>query len=352
MKDRDGSGRKIRQTTWAVIGAVVGVSYGLGLRVLAGLQMSGFEVMSWGFIVLMPFALGCVTVYCAELRGRQSLWVWALLPWVAVGGALAGTVLALLEGWICVVMFAPAALVLATAGGIAGGVAGRTIRSRRGRAITMACVMVLPVFTSTWERPVFHQLESRRVENVIDIQAAPEVVWRNIERVPAIGKDELPKTWAGRIGFPDPIEATLTHEGVGGVRNATFERGLSFIETIDTWEPEQRLGFTIAANTDKIPPTTLDEHVRVGGEYFDVLRGEYRLEPLGNGVTRLHLSSQHRLSTDFNWYAHLWTDAVMSDLQWRILQVIKGRCENLQPQRAQRSTEGVISRARIAHHPW
>jgi len=38
---------------------------------------------------------------------------------------------------------------------------------------------------------------------------------------------------------------------------------------------------------DRIPRETLDEHVTVGGEYFDVLRGDYRLEPLGNGVTRV-----------------------------------------------------------------
>ncbi len=327
MNINNGHDQQIRKSTWAMIGAAVGLTYGLSLRLLAGLHASGFQVMSLGFILFMPFALGCVTVYCAELRSWQSLWVWALLPWVAVGGALAGTLLALLEGLICIVMFLPIALVLATIGGIAGGLAGRMIRSRRTRAVTMACVMVLPFFTAAWERPVFYQLESRRVENVIDIQASPEVVWRNIERVPAIRKNELPKTWAGQIGFPDPIEATLSHEGVGGVRNATFERGLSFIETVDVWEPEQRLAFTIAADTDKIPPTTLDEHVRIGGEYFDVLRGEYRLEPLGNGMVRLHLSSQQRLSTDFNWYAHLWTDAVMSDLQWRILQVIKLRCE-------------------------
>jgi uncharacterized membrane protein YhaH (DUF805 family) len=327
MEVNNRSKRRLNQRYWLLVGAVIGAGYGLSLRLLAATHFAGLEVMSFGFIFFMPFALGCVTVYVAELREKQTAWVWVLLPWVPVVGALAGTILALLEGLICVVMFLPLALVLSTAGGIAGGVAGRLIRSRRARTITVTCVMVLPFFTMAWERPVFYQLESRRVENVIDIRATPEAVWRNIERVPAIGKDELPNTWAGKIGFPDPIEATLSHEGVGGVRDASFERGLSFLETVDVWEPERRLSFKIAANTDQIPPTTLDEHVRVGGEYFDVLRGEYRLEPLGNGITRLHLTSEHRLSTDFNWYAHLWTDAVMSDLQWRILQVIKRRCE-------------------------
>ena len=192
----------------------------------------------------------------------------------------------------------------------------------------MACIMVLPFLTGPWEKQVFYGWESRHVENVIDIQAPPEVVWRNIERVPAIRHDELPSTWAHAIGFPDPIEATLSHEGVGGVRNASFAGNLVFIETIDVWEPRQRLAFTIATDTDKIPPTTLDEHVRIGGPYFDVLRGEYRLEALPKNATRLHLSSQHRLSTDFNWYAHFWTDAIMSDLQKRILIVVRNRCQS------------------------
>ena len=38
--------------------------------------------------------------------------------------------------------------------------------------------------------------------------------------------------------------------------------------------------------------------------------------------------SKHRVSTDFNWYAHLWTDAVMSNIQREILRVIKNRCEH------------------------
>jgi len=318
---------EFRRWEWFIGGAVIGVVYGFGLRLLASLHPAGFEVMTVGFTCFMPFAMGCVTVYLAEMRGRQRVWVWIVLPWISVLAALGATMLALLEGLICVAIFAPLALILGSLGGVLGGLSGRIIRSRRTRSVTVACVMVLPLLTAPWERHAFHQLDLRRVENVIDIQAAPEMVWRNIERVPAIREDELPRSWTHSIGFPNPIEATLSHEGVGGVRNASFTGGVLFIETVDVWEPQQRLEFSITARTDRIPATTLDEHVRVGGPYFDVLRGEYRLEPLGNGVTRLHLSSRHRVSTDFNWYAHLWTDAIMSDLQRRILHVLKQRCE-------------------------
>jgi hypothetical protein len=310
-----------------IASAVIGGMYGITLRILASLNMDALRVMSIGFILFMPFALGCIAVYIAEVRRPQRVRTWIWLPWLSLLAALGGILVTVLEGFICIAMFLPIGMLLASIGGMVGGLAARFVKSRRARSLTMACVLVLPFLTGPWEKHVFYEWESRRVDNVIDIQASPEVVWRNIERVRAIRRDELPSTWAHAIGFPDPIEATLSHEGVGGVRNATFVGNLVFQETIDVWEPGQRLAFTIATDADKIPPTTLDEHVRIGGPYFDVLRGEYRLEKVSKNVTRLHLSSQHRLSTDFNWYAHLWTDAIMSDLQKRILLVVQHRCQ-------------------------
>jgi hypothetical protein len=310
-----------------LMGIVAGTVYGLFIRVMAGVHSDFFSVMSIGFIFFMPFALGCIAVFIAEIKQPQRVRTWIWLPWLPLLASLLGTLITLLEGVICIVMFLPVGIPLASIGGVLGGLAARYLRSRRAQGLAMACIVVLPFVTGPWEQKVFYRLEARQVENVVDIQAPVAVVWQNIERVRAIGSEELPSSWAHAIGFPDPIEATLSHEGVGGVRNATFAGNLAFIETIDVWEPGRRLGFTIAAETDKIPPTTLDEHVRIGGAYFDVLRGEYRLESLPGGATRLHLSSRQRLSTDFNWYAHLWTDAVMSDLQKRILYVVEQRCE-------------------------
>ena len=111
------------------------------------------------------------------------------------------------------------------------------------------------------------------------------------------------------------------------MRTATFEHGLTFFETVTRWEPAHALAFSIRADTANIPPTTLDEHVTVGGPYFDVLDGEYRIESLGGGNVMLHLTSHQRLSTDVNGYASLWTVAIMQNLQTSILQVIQHRSQ-------------------------
>lgn len=310
------------------LGAVSGVLYGLAARLAPHFfpDFSPSFVMIAGFTCFLPFALGFIAVFLAETGKRQRIWAWLYLSWIPLAGTRLGVWLLFLEGLICIIMFIPLGMLLSAMGGVAGGLAGRSLRCWRSRSASLTCVMVLPFLVAPWEKQVLWQENFRQVENTIDIHAPADVIWRNIERVPAIRGEELPVSWTRRIGFPDPVEATLSYEGVGGVRNATFAGGVLFLETVDVWESQQRLAFSIHAET--VPSATLDEHVRIGGPFFDVLRGEYRLEPLGNGMVRLHLSSRQRLSTDFNWYAHLWTDAVMSDLQQRILQVIRHRCES------------------------
>jgi hypothetical protein len=219
-------------------------------------------------------------------------------------------------------------MICASLGGLLAGLVLRIPRLMAAKNACLALVALLPLLTHPWLRDALTRRDVRTVENVRVIHASQEVVWKNIERVPRIAPQELPFSWTHRIGFPSPVEATLSFEGVGGVRHATFERGVLFIENVDIWEPESRLAFSIQAQTDQIPPTTLDEHVRIGGQFFDVLRGEYTIEPLPNGDTRLHLASSHRISTDFNWYARFWTDAVMADLQETILSVIQKRSES------------------------
>ena len=313
----------------AAIGAAIGLAYGLSIRFGSRMFPNHpvFQVMTLSFMFFLPFAMGFITIFIAERRRSQPVWIWFLLPWLPVAAGEAATAAALWEGLICIVMFTPIALGASSLGGAAAGAIVRFIRSRRPSEATLVCVMCLPLLLSSFEpRFLLHQ-ELRNVESVIDIAASSATVWQNIERVPRIHASELQSSWSHAIGFPNPVEATLSAAGVGGIRHASFEGGVLFIETIDTWEPDRRLGFSIRAQSEQIPKTTLDEHVTVGGKFFDVLYGEYLLEPRPEGGTRLHLLSRHRVSTDFNWYAHLWTDAVMSDLQQRILRVVKNRSE-------------------------
>jgi len=87
------------------------------------------------------------------------------------------------------------------------------------------------------------------------------------------------------------------------------------------------MAFTIKANTFDIPSTTLDEHILIGGSFFDVLNGTYELEKLGPTTYRLHLYSYFKMNTTFNFYAGWWGKWIMKDIQNNILKIEKARSE-------------------------
>lgn len=313
-------------------GVALAASYLLVFRLLSLLppyvyeQRGGPVLMSFSFLFLGPFVAGFYTVDRGEVRRPLSASQFIFAPWIPVLLNLALALAVYWEGLICAIFILPPAMLSASLGGVTAGVLLRW-RNERASRNTLLCLGVAPLSLCMLEVELQQPREVRIVPTEVLIHAPLPVVWRNIERVRPIAATELRPSWANRIGFPRPVEATLSHEGVGGVRNASFERGLNFVETVTEWDPQKRLAFTIVANTAAIPATTLDAHVTVGGRFFDVLTGEYQLEPLPGGNTLLHLTSRQRLSTDFNEYAALRSDAVMSDLQTNILHVVRARCE-------------------------
>jgi hypothetical protein len=315
-----------------VLAALAGALYGIGARWIFGGDPLGtlagvYRVMSLAFLFLVPFAMGYLTVAAAPREALESRSYVALMPWLAVAFGLAGVWLSGWEGVICIVMLLPICLPMASAGGIYA----RNRRRRRDggslNTVALASVLLLPYLAGAAESGLPTPSQMRVVEESIVIRATPAEVWKQIARVPRISRDEYPTSLVHRIGFPRPVEASLSHEGVGGVRRASFERGVIFTETVTTWRPGSELAFTIAADPATIPAAALDRHVTVGGAYFDVLDGTYRIEPLAGGRVRLRLASTHRLSTRFNPYASLWSDLVMRQIQGNILEVIRHRAE-------------------------
>ncbi len=304
-----------------------GLAYGLCFQILARVSsLKAFlGVMSLGFVFLLPIGVGLVTTALAEREAPRS---WTFAIFAPVPTAMICLMAAMIIGWegfICLILATPVYLICAMLGGVLGRVIMRSVRGG-ARVFAVSVVLLAPGTSALIEssRPPPRQL--RHADTQILIHAAPTVVWQNIIRVPPI-TEPLSGVFY-RMGFPKPIEATLSHEGVGGVRTARFEKDLTFIETIDQWQPLERLSFRIAVDPAHTPTTTLDEHVTVGGVFFDVMRGTYWLEPKGSDVV-LHLQSDFRLSTDFNAYAGAWGEFLMRDIQSSILDVLKYRCEQI-----------------------
>lgn len=318
--------------TW-ISSVLVGVFLGCFYRLLLSDNkfLSDYDMAPWiisiGFLIILPFFMGYLSVrwyLCGKEKSIIRFYQWFFLPFASILVSLAISLLFKLEGFICVLFAAPIMFFFAMIGGLAARFCWELLNKRSPGTLS---IIALPLLAMFIEAQLPAPYEYRSVNTEIMIHAPLNIVWKNIKSVSAIEPTELSNTWVNQIGFPKPVAATLSHDGIGGIRQASFTGGLLFTETVNKWQPEHDLRFSIHANTETIPKTTLDEHVTIGGKFFDVLDGEYTLEQRADGVL-LHLSSHERLSTHINLYASLWTDTVMRTIQEQILNVIRNRCEN------------------------
>ena len=250
-------------------------------------------VVSLSFIASVPFALGALSVCVGRWRGSDN-WihyaVWC--PSILLTVGLVICLVTQIEAAICVIMAAPILYGGALLGaGIAHALLPTNISECR---LQLSFAVFLPFIAAYVESSFRWPTEVVAIKNTITINAPAEQIWPEIASVPAIPPNMIPDRWIYRVGFPKPIAATLDHEGVGGVRTATFERGVSFFEKVTVWEPGRKLAFTIRADPDFIPHTAFDQHIIVGGRFYDVLDGIYEIEPVSPTTTRLHLTSHHR----------------------------------------------------------
>ena len=323
-----------RRRDWTPLGAILlGVGYGAFARLAFGLEWQWlkqvFAAVSVMFLFVVPFVLGVLTIRFAARFGSSSWVTWVFRPWLACL-LLAATFGALAwEGAICLIIAAPIYLVMSSLGGVVAGLHDRSARRRGigGSGYMLGLMLALPFVLSPLEQRVPLRTEHRVVETSVRIEADAATVFRHLAEVSEIHADEQNHGFFQRIGIPRPLEATLSYPGVGAIRDARFVEGIRFRETITRFEPGRSLAFTIAVDPASIAPGTLDEHVRVGGPYFDAEYGEFRIESLPAGGVMLHLLSRHRVATHFNSYARLWTDAIMRDLQNGICHVIQSRSE-------------------------
>ncbi len=306
---------------------VCGVSllYGLFARLLFASRVfdNYGSIVSWSFICILPFAFGALVTFLGfKLVGPSTFWrIWAPLIVITLGFFI--SIITDLEAILCVIVAVP---IMAPSAMIGGIIMAFLLKKSSGN-LQVSFIALLPFLSAPleniWQKP--HQQVA--ITDTIEINATPEQVWAEIVSVPAIQSEELPSQWIYLLDFPKPIAAEIDHHGVGGKRLATFERDVSFFEVVTEYKPNKKLSFTIEADPEFIPHTAFDQHIIVGGRFYDVLDGSYTIETTKTGC-KLILTSNHRLSTPFNSYAGIWSKWTMNQIQSSILTVIKNRAES------------------------
>jgi len=311
----------------AVIIIAIPVFFGLIARLLFNVDSWGalLSVMSLSFLFLVPFAMGAVTIYFSNIERIKSLSYRIFMPWLPILGLFTITLAASVEGWACWLMALPIFLPAASIGGLTAG--HFKLKKHKNENTYISILVLLPFVMSPIEKIIGSIPGKYEAYTCIDIKADKSNIWDNVTRVKAIDQKQ-DKGWLTRtLGFPRPVRAELNYNGVGAYRKAIFTNGLVFHEEVKSYLAQRNMHFSIKAYPYEIPSTTMDKHVVIGGDYFDVLDGTYVLQQISPHTYRLHLYSHFKLTTTFNFYASFWAGWIMKDIQNNILQVIKQRAE-------------------------
>jgi len=305
---------------------LLGMATGLGFRLaFRGDAEQALNVMMASFMLLVPVAVGVVTVYAAE-RSRRRSWGYYFLS--AAGANLlfvAGTFAILIEGLICAIVAAP---LFALIGGLAGLATGAFFRWRGRAGPGSLSIVVLPFLFGSVEQhlPLRDRIDTVTAARVV--AASPEQVWQVITRAEGIRPEEMEDAWMYRIGVPLPLSAITEEHSGERVRHIEMGKGIAFDQVIVDWEPARRVRYRYRFTPESFPAGALDEHVLIGGTYFDLLDTEYALEPAGNG-TRLTASMSYRVSTHFNWYSRFIARFLIGNFEATALEFYAYRAERI-----------------------
>jgi hypothetical protein len=286
-----------------------------GVLVLAAWLLARSGVYGLSLFLFMPMAFGGFAAWAFGAETERT----AMLLGAAAG--VAGSLfflLAGLEGLICVVMVLPIVIPL---GAVGGWLFHERRFSRNGWRAGL--LLLVPPFSLAWDinaaTPLFE------VRTAIEINAPPEVVWKNV-----VSFSELPEPdeWYFRVGIAYPKRARIDGSGAGAIRYCEFSTG-PFVEPIAVWQEPTLLAFNVTENPPPMEEWSPYQNVTPAHlhGYLVSRKGQFRLTRLANGRTLLEGSTwyQHGLRPAQYW--RLWSDAIIHRIHLRVLNHIRGLSE-------------------------
>jgi hypothetical protein len=289
---------------------------------LVAFGVTSLHGYGWTLFVVLPFLLGLGAVLLqARNAPERTFGRFFGVASLALGLTCVGLLLLAVEGAICLVMAAPLSLALV----LLGVSLGNALRPRAGEGLStiagfLLLLAVAPLAMGA-ESAVPRRPPVYEVSTSLVIQAPPEVVWKHVVALPKIHD---PEEWIFRAGVAYPVQTEIDGAGVGASRRCILSTG-PMPETVEVWDEPRLLRFAVL----RTPPSMRE--LSPWGEiypphlegFYESRRGQFRLEPLPGGRTRVVGTSwyQHGLYPATYW--RLWSDWVVHQVHRRVLNSVR-----------------------------
>ena len=278
---------------------------------------------SLGLFIYLPIIMGITSTILYAHKYQITKRECFNVTLIAFGVFCFGLLLFAFEGIICILMAAPIGL----AGIWFGNEIGYAIvKSKRiGNPPTIMIVLILSVpALMAFESTLKDKEEIRPVITSIEINASPEIVWKNVVEFPKL--DE-PTEIVFKTGIAYPISAEINGKGVGAIRNCNFSTG-SFVEPITVWDEPNLLKFDVKDQPEPMKELSFyDIHPNHLHGYFVSKQGQFKLTALPNGHTLLEGTTWYVNKIKPNFYWNIWSDYLIHKIHTRVLEHIKRNAE-------------------------
>lgn len=289
------------------------------------LATSVLSEYGWAVFVVLPAAMGFTAVILYARGDRVPLSEAQVVAMLSMAMAGLGLLLFAMEGLICLIMAAPLAAALAAIGAALAWQVLETLADGGERRAALVLALFLPAGGVFAEHVAGQHAPLLEVTTSVVVAAPPETVWRHV-----VSFSDLPppSELLFRAGIAYPVRARIEGAGVGAVRHCEFSTG-AFVEPITEWEAPWRLGFAVTHNPPPMEEWT--PYRSVHPPHLDGFlvsrRGEFRLEPLPGGCTRLQGTTwyQHHMWPVGYW--QLWSDGIIHAIHRRVLNHISNLAE-------------------------
>lgn len=284
------------------------------------------RMMTSTFLVLTPLVFGALISYMTNYKkpldfSRTIKWI--LIFYVVL---IVFSIFVLKEGSICVIIASPILIAALMLGAGLMHLLCRYLWKPTKAVYSLAVLPLLLIFV-----PEQLTTAHKSIEKSILIDAPVSTVWQQINHIEAIKPSEFKPSLLYAIGVPYPISGITTRINGQKIRHSHWQKDIHFDGMIQQSIPNQYLSWKYRFDPDSVPKGALDDHVQLGGKYFDFQNTSYRLVPVNAQQTQLILKIDYRVSTEINFYTVQIANILLNDFARVILDLYKQRSEALHP---------------------
>ncbi len=272
-----------RQRLWIAAGLTVLISFPLTLWGIYGIGRYGIALF-----VITPLFIGAFSTILYGHKNPITPKKSRQIAFLSLAIFIIALVIFAIEGLICIAMAAPFGLLLTWVGSIIG----YEISTSRPNSTPTAMMILIGIIPTVAFVEKDNKPTLTSVTTSIDINASPEIVWKNVVEFPQLKE---PDEFIFKTGIAYPINAEIKGTGVGAIRHCNFTTG-SFVEPITGWDEPKLLKFDVLQQPEPMRELSIwDIDAPHLHDYFVSKQGQFKLIALPNGNTRLEGTT---------WYYH------------------------------------------------